>query len=611
MSKEKREDKRGDTSTERMSGSADGGTPPARRGVTVVFHYRDGVEVIQLAPGEAQVVGRGEPSDLRLPDRTLSREHARFSLLEGRVLVEDLGSTNGTWAGGTRVERAEIALGGEVLLGTVVAHVVVLGAATLPQVESEESFRARIQDEIKRARHFGRRFAILAVRALTLEAARSPVSAWVTGLLTRLRTDIDRASLYSPDTALVLLPETGAEAASQMAHAVSSAPGPDGVPHAVGIAVYPEAATTVEKLIELARGAAGRASAARPVMTASTDVWAKSDVTLGHEGMIVGAAMRELIDAARKVASSRVPVILHGETGTGKELMARFIHEHSAQRDKPPVSVNCAALPPSLLESSLFGHERGAFTGASHQRIGVFEAAHQGTLFLDEVGELSLAAQAALLRVLETGRFSRVGSTHEVEVRVRVIAATHRDLAAMVRQGAFREDLYYRLSTIELEVPPLRERRDEMAPLVKLFLKEANAAHGRSVRGISDKAMAMLHVYRWPGNVRELRNVVERAVVLVRSELIQPEDLPPRVRAAAAHAAAQEAPPRTPEEEHLAGDTASERSVKAHVRKAEAQMIKEVLDRVGGSRVAAARQLGMPLRTLGRRIKELGLKSAK
>ncbi|WP_441291244.1 sigma 54-interacting transcriptional regulator [Sorangium sp. KYC3313] len=606
MSTEKREGERYDTSTERLTVSADVGGPPAQRGITIVFHYRDGVEVAQLAPGQARVVGRGEPSDLCLPDRTLSREHARFSLNEGRILVEDLGSTNGTWIAGTRIERAEVALGGEVMLGTVVARIVVLGTATLP-LEGEESFRARLDEEIKRARHFGRGFAILAVRAPAPEAARAPLGAWVTGFMAKLRTGIDRASLYSPDTALVLLPETGAEAASQMAHAVSSAPSPGTSAHIVGVAVYPEAATTVEKLIELARGAAASASAARPVMAAPMEAWTESDVTRLHGGMIAGAAMRDLLDAAKQVASSRASVILRGETGTGKELLARFIHEHSLWRDKPRVCVNCAALPPSLLESTLFGHERGAFTGASQQRGGLFAAANDGTLFLDEVGELSLAAQAALLRVLETGRFSRVGSTHEVEVSVRVISATHRDLDAMVKQGAFREDLYYRLSTIELEVPPLRDRRDEMDSLARLFLTEANAANGRSVRGLSDEAMAVLCAYRWPGNVRELRNVIERAVVLARCELIQPHDLPPRVRTTPADDGVQAAARRASEPEPLADESALGRPVKAHVRKAEAQVIKETLDKVGWNRTEAARRLGMPIRTLTRRIKELGL----
>jgi DNA-binding NtrC family response regulator len=265
------------------------------------------------------------------------------------------------------------------------------------------------------------------------------------------------------------------------------------------------------------------------------------------------------------------------------------------------VRVNCGAIPTSLVENTLFGHDRGAFTGAVQRQRGVFEEADQGTVFLDEIGELPLEAQAALLRVLETGSFSRVGSPRELTVDVRVIAATHRDLQAMVEEGDFREDLFYRLSTMELEIPPLRERPDEMDRFVGLFISQANKANGRSVRGVAKEAMALLRAHPWPGNVRELRNAVERAVVMARSDWIEPEDLPPRVRATRTEAA-------VPAETTASGASLGG-EVKALTEQIEAQRIEDALQKTGWTRAKAAKLLGMPIRTLSRKINKYGLNS--
>jgi transcriptional regulator with PAS, ATPase and Fis domain len=295
-------------------------------------------------------------------------------------------------------------------------------------------------------------------------------------------------------------------------------------------------------------------------------------------------------------------VILHGETGTGKEVLARLIHESGPRRERRLVRVNCGAIPAQLVESTLFGHEKGAFTGAVQQQKGVFEEANQGTVFLDEIGELPLAAQAALLRVLETGSFARVGSTREMEVDVRVIAATHRDLEAMAAEGTFREDLYYRLSTMVLEIPPLRARADEIEALALHFLGLANKANHGAVRGISGEALSLLTAYRWPGNVRELKNAIERGVVVARGELIQPEDLPARVRGGSAGA---DGPTETGNRVTLPAGLPGE--AKAQVKGYEARMLEEALRESGGNRTEAAKKLGMPVRTLSYRMKVLGI----
>jgi DNA-binding NtrC family response regulator len=323
-----------------------------------------------------------------------------------------------------------------------------------------------------------------------------------------------------------------------------------------------------------------------------------------------GAAMRALLDTAARVALSRIPVVVHGETGTGKEVLARFIHERGLRAKERLVRVNCGAIPASLVESTLFGHEKGSFTGAVQRQRGLFEEADRGTLFLDEIGDLPLAAQVALLRVLESGSFCRVGSTEEVTVDVRIIAATHRDLEAMVEERKFREDLYYRLSTMVLEIPPLRERFEEIQPLSMRFLGQANEANGRRVRGFSEEAMALLLSHRWPGNVRELRNAVERAVVVAQGELIQPEDLPARVRIARGEGATD------PGERWATGAEIGVRrappgEARARIQQYQARIIEEALRSAGWSRAEAAERLGMPLRTLARKIKALGIKSPK
>jgi DNA-binding NtrC family response regulator len=305
------------------------------------------------------------------------------------------------------------------------------------------------------------------------------------------------------------------------------------------------------------------------------------------------AAMREVLETAARVAESSVSVLLTGETGTGKEVLARYLHDRGPRASKPFVCVNCGAIPEALLESTFFGHERGAFTGASQRQVGVFEEAHGGTVFLDEIGELPLAAQAALLRVLETGRFSRVGSPREIEVDVRVIAATHRDLEALCAEGAFRADLYYRLGVVVITLPPLRERREDVEPLVRRFM----ARSGSRVRAVTKEALALLAAYAWPGNIRELRNAVERAVVLARGAEIDVADLPARVREGA-----RPPPPREPAGTLAGGD------LRARLQEYEVRMLLETLEASGWNQSEAARRLGMPIRTLSNKVKALGLK---
>ncbi|MBW1979874.1 MAG: sigma 54-interacting transcriptional regulator [Deltaproteobacteria bacterium] len=248
-------------------------------------------------------------------------------------------------------------------------------------------------------------------------------------------------------------------------------------------------------------------------------------------GNIIGKskAMRQVYDIIEKVGQTRATVLITGESGTGKELIARAIHFNSPRKDKPFISINCSALPETLLESELFGHERGAFTGAYTQRKGRFELAHGGTLFLDEVGEMTKALQVKLLRVLQEMSFERVGGTRTLRVDVRILAASNRNLEEEVMSGRFREDLFYRLKVVHIKVPPLRERRDDIPLLVQHFLKKTAREHGVNRKRLSQEALRHLYNYKWAGNVRELENVIERAVILSDSEVINPEDLPEEI----------------------------------------------------------------------------------
>jgi two-component system, NtrC family, response regulator HydG len=247
-----------------------------------------------------------------------------------------------------------------------------------------------------------------------------------------------------------------------------------------------------------------------------------------HFGEIVGrsGSMRGIFESIRKVAETTSSVYIYGESGTGKELIARAIHRESPRRDGPFIKVNCSALAESLLESELFGHEKGAFTGAIRERKGRFELADGGTLFLDEISDIPPSVQVKLLRVLQEKEIERVGGEETIHVDVRIISATNRDLGPLVSKGAFREDLFYRLHIIPITVPPLRERKEDIGPLAQHFIRSISADIGKSVEGLSDEVLALLHSYDWPGNIRELENMIERAIVLADGKLLGPAEFP-------------------------------------------------------------------------------------
>jgi DNA-binding NtrC family response regulator len=337
-----------------------------------------------------------------------------------------------------------------------------------------------------------------------------------------------------------------------------------------------------------------RALRSRQLETDNRSLRAQLDKKYGLEAFIGKTpVMENLFDLIQQVAPSRATVLIQGESGTGKELVAHAIHGLSPRAQGPFIAVHCAALAPTLLESELFGHEKGAFTGAVERRRGRFELAEGGTLFLDEISEIEPALQVKLLRVLEERTFERVGGQETLEADIRLITATNRDLAQLAQEGKFRQDLFFRLNVVTINLPPLRERVNDIPLLAQAFLKELAAENNKPVDAIAPDVMQVLLAYPWPGNVRELRNVIERMVVLARGKQLTERDLPPNIQAGVAGQA-------------LAGGKAA-----TSLEEANRRMILAALETQKGNRTRVAAQLGISRRTLLRKLHEFGLLPAK
>jgi DNA-binding NtrC family response regulator len=429
---------------------------PQRRVALLIFCDAES-QVVPLSEGAPVVVGRGTPSEIVVSDNSISLQHARFVLQDGRISVTDLDSRNGTFLRGSRIREAELDAGDELQMGR--ARVIVAATARTEALAGEE-----------------------------------------------------------------------------------------------------------------------------PVASAD-DLVVESD------------KMKQLYRDAARAAPAELPVLILGETGAGKEHVAIAIHREGPRREKPFVVVNCAAIPPGLLESTLFGHERGAFTGAAGRAIGMFERAHGGILFLDEIGELPIGAQAALLRAIETGRIYRVGASTEVAIDARIVAATHCDLEAMVEDGSFRRDLFYRLSGVVLKVPPLRERPEEIAALSRYFLAKARREWRTSAPTLTADALRALESYSWPGNVRQLRHAVERAALLGGDGAISSAQLPDYVTLTLPGPGGEQSPKKH----------SIELALREQLQRYERSLIEDALRRAAGNRQVAAKLLRIPLRTLFRRIQACGV----
>jgi DNA-binding NtrC family response regulator len=315
----------------------------------------------------------------------------------------------------------------------------------------------------------------------------------------------------------------------------------------------------------------------------------------GMLGSLVGSSkkMQEIFHLVEQVAPSTASVLITGESGTGKELVARTIHDLSPRKNKPFVAINCSAIPETLIESEIFGHEKGAFTGALERRAGCFELAEEGTIFLDEIGEMPIGTQAKLLRVLEDHKLRRLGSKVETTVDVRVLAATNKAPEEAVAKGQLRNDLYYRLNVFNIDMPPLRDHKEDMPELTQSLLEAMNEKHGRKVAVVSDAVMATFQTYDWPGNVRELRNLLERAVIVCEGALIEPKHLPPGF----GHAPVRSA---------VSDGNAVRVGVGTTVEDAERMLILKTLESTHNNKTRAADILGISLKTLHNKLKEYG-----
>jgi two-component system, NtrC family, response regulator AtoC len=536
----------------------------------------------RLPPSGEVILGRGTGCDVVIADDSVSRRHACLRI-GSPLSLEDLGSANGTRVQGrtlARGERAEFALGEAVQIGTIMAVVRDAGVRPRPRrLWPHGYFEGRLDEECEVSARSGAAFAVVRLRA----SAELDGAALIDALSGVLRSG-DVVGQAGPGDFEILLRELSRDQAARVVTRIPAALGPAEPTIAVGHACFPEDGTTAEELLAVAAAAAG------------------APRTVRGEPVPEGA-MRDILRMADRVAASSLSVLILGETGVGKELLAEYLHRQSPRRDKPLLRLNCAALSPTLLESELFGHERGAFTGADRPKPGLLEGADGGSVFLDEIGELTEPLQVKLLRVIEERKVQRVGGLSPRPIDVRFIAATNRNLVDEVAIGRFRQDLLYRINAMTLVIPPLRQRVHEIAQLARVFADEIAKELGRDELVVAPSARTLLEAYPWPGNVRELRNIIMRAAVLSTGATIQPEHLPPEL-----HQAAD--PPTTPSRRGERGATVAgalkpgtiRESVRKTVAEMERKAIMEALARHGGNQHAAARELGIHRRTLMRRL---------
>ncbi len=567
---------------------------PAQRAQLVVYYGGDEARtrLLDLPDGAEVTIGRSRSCTVHVDSEKVSRTHARIERRGADITIEDLGSRNGSRVNGVQIGApTRLASGDEIGVGTVTIVVTVTTRVTRQTpVGSTSALEERLAVEADRASRYHRSFGLLMVR---LDGTPSSADSALDRIAQHLR-PMDMLAEYGPDEFAIVLPEldraTTEEAARRVTRDASS--GDSSLVVRVGLAVFPGHGAHPGELLSRARAALlaarsdGRGSIAEPPVE---PVRTCADVIVGDP------QMERVYQLVRKVADTPMTVLITGETGVGKEVIAEALHEHSRRSKQTFVRLNCASIPETLLESELFGHERGSFTGADKRKIGYFEAANGGTIFLDEIGEISSGLQSKLLRVLEEHKLTRVGGTSEIEVDVRVVCATNRDLEREVAAGAFREDLFFRISAFTIVVPPLRDRPKEIALLAEHFVREAARAQGTPAPLLSPDAMSVLSGYEWPGNVRQLRNAMERAVVLQTSGVIEAEHLPDRVRQQTRVAPGARAG---------TGDG----DVRQQVADVERAAIVAALESCGGNQTRAARKLGLSRRALIYKLEKYGLK---
>ncbi|HUS64104.1 MAG TPA: sigma 54-interacting transcriptional regulator [Kofleriaceae bacterium] len=577
---------------------------PRDAALYLVVYGGDRSRVLDLPDGTEVTIGRSRGATLSFPaDEKLSREHAVLRREGERVSVIDKESRNGTRLNGHPVVGQTWASAGDAVdAGSVTMLIARRAPRRHAVVEPETALEDSLEAEVFRATRYTRALALVMMRI------DGPPEA-VDEALDRIAADVrpmDRLANYGDREVALVLPETtlgGARAIGQ--RVLDIARTTPGVSAAAGIAGLPEHGRSPGALIDAARTAlrsARRGDATAGLATAAVrpDEAPVGPLPNDDEPEATDPRSQQTLQLARKVALTPITVLLLGETGVGKEVVAELIHRSSQRASRPFVRLDCASLPPTLLESELFGHEKGAFTGADRRKAGYFEAAEGGTILLDEIGELPAALQSKLLAALERRIITRLGSTEEIAIDVRVIAATNRDLQEEVKQGRFREDLYYRLAVFTIFVPPLRDRAADIVPLATRFARQFAVELGQPVPTLTDEARGALEAYGWPGNVRELRNAIERAVVLTPEGAVGLGALPEAVQA------------RAPIGAPAAGGPSPfqlDGHVPAQLQEMERQAIVAALEACGGNQTQAARRLGISRRSLIYKMERFGLKS--
>ncbi|WP_158257692.1 sigma 54-interacting transcriptional regulator [Haliangium sp. UPWRP_2] len=583
------------TLTMRPQGAADlsGAAQPATASFLVI--EENSSALFELPQQGSVIIGRAPDATLRLEDQSASRHHARVDIGGGSALLYDLGSRNGTRINGERIDAAHTLRAGDIvtICNTALIFRRSEGAPGLRPIFGLAQLRQRLEDEIDRSLRYQRPVSLLCCHF----QGRSSPGAISSGLQHELRV-MDTAAWASDSDLLLLLPELTQPEAMQAAERLQQALAGSEVQ--IGVVSCPNDGLSVDPLIAAAISAAHSGQAqGRPITADDT----ARTLTVGDRRILLAdPAMARLYDLIEKLATTDLPVLVHGETGVGKEIAAHTLHHRSGRREHPLVSLNCAALAENLIESELFGHERGAFSGAVTTKTGLLETAHRGTLFLDEIGELPLPLQAKLLRVLETQKLMRVGDTRERQIDVRIVAATNRDLQAEVTAGRFRKDLYFRLSTARILLPPLRERPRELPVLARALLSEACQKRGRALISIAPTTMSRLLSYRWPGNVRELRNMTEYLAATLEEDTLLPwhlDDLLVGSELTTPSGSAAAAPGQsTPH---------TFRPIDEELRELERKRMQEALLASGGVHVRAAELIAMPIRTFTAKLKLYGL----
>ncbi|MCB0271960.1 MAG: sigma 54-interacting transcriptional regulator [Bdellovibrionales bacterium] len=569
--------------------------------------------VFTLSQGQL-IAGRTPDTDIFLQDHQVSRQHAQFTIEMGETHIEDMGSTNGTFVNGKRLSQmVSLADGDEVQIGATNFRFSIHNPIDGNKLglNNHGYFETRLQEELDRAARYKRNLSLLMIgpsldptELLKHTALLSQEYPTVVKYIQNVIRTMDLLAHFGKYELELILPETDKTSAIQLAERIAKeARFSKDILISVGVASFPEDGNTADIIIERSRQALKQArSSKHKTHVVQHEEEARRVMLTGQKEVIVRSEkMKELFDVIDRIAKSTITVLIQGETGVGKEVVAEAIHSKSDRRDKPLVCINCAAITETLLESELFGHEKGAFTGADQRKIGLFETAQGGTIFLDEIGEMPLKTQAKLLRVLQEKTIMRIGSNKEIAIDVRVVAATNRKLEEQVLQGHFREDLYYRLNAATLTIPPLRERKEEIPYLSKTFVKMCCVENGFNQKNISPEAMDILMQYSWPGNIRELKNTIERSVIIAEGDTLFKESLSSKLTSEDSMPAMNsfiEADGEIIDDATVVGD------MKEVVAAYEKDLIINALKRSDWNQTKAADLLNVPRRTLVSKIKK-------